>query len=154
MAVTDPEHGGRRGDQQAAEGNATEGNATGIETPHRGGVKRRRIVKGASIMAPAILTLHSGRAWAASSCGNALSVDPAQADFSRRDALRQRFAERFGEGDPLNWDLPPEAQGPPDHPGRGNPNGNAQGRPWREQFDDELAEMSTSCAASAGGFQG
>lgn len=138
MAGTDREHGGQSGERQPV-------GASETDTASRRGVKRRRIVKGASIMAPAILTLHSGRAWAASTCQNALP-----GDYPRMDALRRRLSERFQEQDPLDWELPPEARGLPPS-SQANPNGNAQGRPFRpggNEFD-EIAEVSASCAASA-----
>jgi hypothetical protein len=62
MTITDPKDGDRSGGDNA--------NGTDMLTPR--GVKRRRIGKAASTMAPAILTLHSGRAWAASSCGRTM----------------------------------------------------------------------------------
>jgi hypothetical protein len=139
MAGTDPENGGQTGERQGLDCKAGENGVAG-----RTGLRRRRLVQGASIMAPAILTLHSGRAWAASSCGNGFP-----ADHPRLNSLQQR-AEQFQERDPLDWQLPPEARGLPPS-SQANPNGNAQGRPFRPRWNEfeEATEVSASCAASA-----
>lgn len=86
--------------QLAPEGTRVTGESTALRVSD---VRRRRLVRGAAVLAPAILTLRSG-SLAAASCTGAIKIDAGnQLDVSPTDYLLVNVIDCNDIGAPTKW---------------------------------------------------